>query len=113
VENIGIDVHKRESQICIITETGEILELRIATRRERFAEVLAGCSAHAEGSRLPGGLEFTYGPTSAVHEGPARASLPMPCQRTCAGQCLISGARSAEAVPEEPAVEVGDPAKGP
>jgi transposase len=42
VENIGIDVHKRECQICIITETGEILELRIATRRERFAEVLAG-----------------------------------------------------------------------
>jgi transposase len=40
VENIGIDVHKRESQICVITDTGEILELRIATRRERFAEVL-------------------------------------------------------------------------
>jgi transposase len=42
VENIGIDVHKRESQICVITETGDILEVRIATRRERFGEVLAG-----------------------------------------------------------------------
>ncbi len=42
MENIGIDVHKRESQICIITETGEVLERRIATRRDRFAELLAG-----------------------------------------------------------------------
>jgi hypothetical protein len=23
MQNIGIDVHKRESQLCIITETGE------------------------------------------------------------------------------------------
>ena len=33
-------MHKGESQICIITPTGEVLERRIATRRERFAEVL-------------------------------------------------------------------------
>lgn len=41
MENIGIDVHKNESQICILTQTGEILERRISTRRERFAELLA------------------------------------------------------------------------
>ena len=41
MENIGIDVHKGESQICIIiTPTGEVLERRIAARQERFAEVL-------------------------------------------------------------------------
>ena len=40
MEYIGIDVHKSESQICLLTEDGEILERRIATRRERFAEVL-------------------------------------------------------------------------
>ncbi|HTP25468.1 MAG TPA: IS110 family transposase [Anaeromyxobacteraceae bacterium] len=37
---IGIDVHKNESQICILTQTDEVLELRITTRHERFAEVL-------------------------------------------------------------------------
>ena len=40
MENIGIDVHKNESQICILTQTGDVLEQRIATRRERFSEVL-------------------------------------------------------------------------
>ena len=28
MENIGIDVHKKESQLCIITEAGEVLGAR-------------------------------------------------------------------------------------
>src|SRR5436190_8408921 len=44
VEHIGIDVHRSESQICILTEEGEILEPRIQTRRERFEQVLGGRS---------------------------------------------------------------------
>lgn len=40
MEIMGIDVHKSESQICIITRTGEVLEQRVATRPQRFAEVL-------------------------------------------------------------------------
>ena len=40
MENIGIDVHKVESQICILTESGEIIERRIRTEGERFAAVL-------------------------------------------------------------------------
>ena len=40
MEHIGIDVHKVESQICILTENGEIIERRIRTERERFAAVL-------------------------------------------------------------------------
>jgi transposase len=40
MENRGIDVHKKESQLCIITEAGEVLELRIRTERGRFKEVL-------------------------------------------------------------------------
>jgi transposase len=40
MEHLGIDVHKNESQICALTEEGEILERRILTRRDRFAEVL-------------------------------------------------------------------------
>ena len=37
MEHIGIDVHKVESQIFILTESGEVVERRIRTRRERFA----------------------------------------------------------------------------
>ena len=43
MEHIGIDVHKKESQICRLTEEGEILEQRIATRRDRLAAVLGKC----------------------------------------------------------------------
>jgi transposase len=46
MEHIGIDVHKVESQLCILTESGEIFERRIRTQRERFAAVL--------GERAPG-----------------------------------------------------------
>jgi transposase len=40
MEHIGIDVHKMESQICILAESGEIIERCIRTQRERFAAVL-------------------------------------------------------------------------
>jgi transposase len=41
MEYIGIDVHKRESQVCVLAEGGEVvLERRIATQRERLAELL-------------------------------------------------------------------------
>jgi transposase len=38
MECIGIDVHASESRICTLTEQGELLEQRIRTRRDRFAE---------------------------------------------------------------------------
>jgi len=40
VENIGIDVHKNQSQICFLTEGGELKQIRTRTERERFAAVL-------------------------------------------------------------------------
>ena len=40
MEHIGIDVHKKESQLCILTEEGEVIERRIRTERTRFAAVL-------------------------------------------------------------------------
>jgi len=40
MHTIGIDLHKRESQLCILAETGEITERRIATTRDRFTAVL-------------------------------------------------------------------------
>ncbi len=42
MDHIGIDLHKRESQIRIETELGEIIEKRIRTERERFEAVLGG-----------------------------------------------------------------------
>jgi transposase len=42
MDHVGIDVHKRESQVCILTPNGEITEVRIATTRERFREALGG-----------------------------------------------------------------------
>lgn len=40
MDYVGIDVHKRESQICILTEEGELIERRIRTERTRFAALL-------------------------------------------------------------------------
>jgi len=42
VDNIGIDLHKRSSQICTLTAGGELFERRIETTRERFAAALGG-----------------------------------------------------------------------
>jgi transposase len=38
----AIDLHKKESQIRIVTDGGEVLDRRIATTRERFAAVFGG-----------------------------------------------------------------------
>jgi transposase len=40
MDHIGIDVHKRESQIYILAEGGEVIERRIRTEPERFDAVL-------------------------------------------------------------------------
>ncbi|MGH7615150.1 MAG: IS110 family transposase [Gemmatimonadales bacterium] len=42
MDTIGLDLHKRESQLCVLTEAGEILERRMVTSRERFTAVLGG-----------------------------------------------------------------------
>jgi hypothetical protein len=40
MDHIGIDVHKGESQICIVADGGELIEQRIRTEPERFAAML-------------------------------------------------------------------------
>jgi len=42
MDHIGIDVHKMHSQICILSEDGELIERRIRTEPARFAEELGG-----------------------------------------------------------------------
>ncbi len=37
MDHIGIDVHKKESQICILADGGELIERRVRTEPERFA----------------------------------------------------------------------------
>jgi transposase len=38
MDTIGIDLHKRESQLCILTEAGALIERRIPTSRAHFTE---------------------------------------------------------------------------
>lgn len=40
MDHVGIDLHKRESQICIETADGEVIERRIRTERDRFVAFL-------------------------------------------------------------------------
>ena len=40
MDHIGIDVHKKDSQICILAEGGELIEQRVRTEPRRFAETL-------------------------------------------------------------------------
>jgi transposase len=40
MDHIGIDVHKRGSQIYLLAEGGAVVEQRIRTEAERFAAVL-------------------------------------------------------------------------
>ncbi len=40
MDYVGIDLHKKESQICILSEGIELSERRIRTEPQRFAEVL-------------------------------------------------------------------------
>jgi hypothetical protein len=40
MDTIGLDLHKRESQLCIGDEDGTVTERRIVTSRERFTAVL-------------------------------------------------------------------------
>src|SRR3954463_14857905 len=40
MEHIGIEVHKLESQLCILSASGEMIERRIRTQREQFGALL-------------------------------------------------------------------------
>lgn len=42
MEHVGIDVHKQESEICVLTGAGEVQRQRIRTRRSAFAQVFEG-----------------------------------------------------------------------
>ena len=42
MEHVGMDLGKRESQVAIITEAGELVEKRLRTERERLRRFFVG-----------------------------------------------------------------------
>jgi hypothetical protein len=44
MDHIGIDLHKKESQICILGAGGELSEQRVHTTPDQFADVLGDLS---------------------------------------------------------------------
>ena len=61
MDHIGIDVHKRESQICILAEGGEVIERRIRTEPGRCSYLLSHPSS-------------SYTPTRSARAAPAGTS---------------------------------------
>lgn len=62
MDQIGIDVHKKDSQFCILSEGGELIAPRIRTTPERFADVL-GDRPRARILLEASTSSFTGGPT--------------------------------------------------
>ena len=40
MDHVGVEVHKNASQVCIKTETGQLIERRVRTDRQSFAKWL-------------------------------------------------------------------------
>jgi hypothetical protein len=72
MDTIGLDLHKRESQLCVIADDGRVTEQRIATTRERFGAVVGG--------RPPARILL-----ARMHRTLKRRAVK-PVQRTSAGQ---------------------------
>lgn len=46
MDSIGLDLHKRESQLCFLTEAGDVLERRIVTSAAAGPEPQGQCVTH-------------------------------------------------------------------
>ena len=66
MDHIGIDVHKRESQISILAEGGTMLEQRIRTEPERFAAVLGARPRASCPASTPGAVRASVDPPKAL-----------------------------------------------
>jgi hypothetical protein len=84
MNHIGIDVHKKESQICILGAGGELSEQRVRTTPDQFADVLGVGHLREGGPKpvscpIPGpavslvGVFPGWPDSSARRAGPARA----------------------------------------
>jgi hypothetical protein len=77
MDYIGIDMHKKESQICILAEGGELIERRIRMEPGRFAEVLG------ERLRAPIVIEASTDSEWVAARGSASAWRRCPCPGSC------------------------------
>jgi hypothetical protein len=77
MDHIGIDVHKRESQIYILAESGEVIEQRIRTERRR--------GTHRDLTRPAGFIQVDINALRALAPRPRAPSLghpaPSPARR--------------------------------
>jgi len=63
MDTIGLNVHKRESQLCILAEDGIVTERRIVTNRERFTTVLGTRESADPALRVAGQLVSAAAPS--------------------------------------------------
>ncbi len=75
MDHIGLDLHKRESQICLLAEGGELIERRIPYRTPAFrrgtrrASAGPGPAGILDGERIRGckGLGYLASPSIGTH----------------------------------------------
>jgi len=51
MDYVGIDVHKKDSQICIVAEGGELIERRVRTEVGRLADSVREAAARPDPHR--------------------------------------------------------------
>jgi len=87
IDYVGIDLHKNSSQLCILTEDGELIERRIKTDRESFdklfgerppARILIEASTESEwcARHLEAGRSMPRSSTPPPRPGHLRPSCP-------------------------------------
>ena len=109
MEHIGIDVHKNQSQVCILTADSELVEKRIRTDRDRFAAVLGSrprardSHRSLDGERVGGTVPRGPGPRGNRRRSQLRADVrpPQPTgQDGPTRRASIGGSVSHQSVPE-------------
>jgi hypothetical protein len=87
MDNIGLDLHQRESRLCILTATGELIEQRIATTRAlvrtrtRYVAVIKALVRRGGLRLAQGDLGRTRKICSVILKWTAGACAPSMCGR--------------------------------
>ena len=72
MEHVGMDLGKKESQIAILTEAGELIEKRMRTERDRlggdFKDRPKGKNLIQASTISGGGARVRKGPGSSCHD---------------------------------------------
>jgi hypothetical protein len=71
MDHVDIDVHKRESQICILCGDGELIERRIRTEAAHFADARPATARAGRSRSRRVGSERPRGPSQTAQRRPA------------------------------------------